>query len=371
MISVPFNAMYVARQEIAELTIYGVVATTFNAMVLYYMVGHPSDWLVKYSAWTAIVAIVPQILIAIRALIKYPECRLNRKYMISEERVRELARYSFARFWSDFSNMISAQGQSILVNKNMGVVYNASMTVASSVSGHSSTLAQALSGAFWPAIANKCGEGQYGDMMRMQELASRLGVVLVLVFALPLSIEVDEILRLWLVNPPPFSSILVIAILFRMLCLRMTDGYWMAILGSGNGVMRYSWTVGWAEVGLVIVSAVGFVFGCGMWSIVAGYMFSAFGCVFVRLWYGQRFLGIGVRQWCVNVAWPTFIILMIAGGMGIITRSLMSASVWRIVVVTTMVEIIFLKFVWNVMLNESERSRILMAVRDIKRKKVI
>ena len=370
MISVPFNAMYVARQEIAELTIYGVVATTFNALVLYYMVGHPSDWLVKYSAWTAFVAVVPQILIAIRALIKYPECQFNLNYFFSKERVNALARYSFARFWSDFSNMISVQGQSILVNKNLGVVYNASMTVAASVSGHSTTLANALSGAFWPAIANKCGEEKHGDMMSMQELASRLGVVLVLVFALPLSIEVEEVLRLWLVNPPPFSSMLVIVILFRMACLRMTDGYWMAILGSGKGVLRYSWTVGWAEVGLVIVSAVGFVLGCGMWSIVAGYVFSAFGCVFVRLWYGRRFLGIGIRQWCLNVAWPTFIILLLAGGIGLITRSLMSASVWRIITVTIISEIIFLALVWRIMLKESERGRILIAIKNFKIRKV-
>lgn len=37
MMNVPFRAMYGAKQEIAELTLYGFATTTFNALFLYYI----------------------------------------------------------------------------------------------------------------------------------------------------------------------------------------------------------------------------------------------------------------------------------------------------------------------------------------------
>ena len=370
MMSVPFNAMYTAKQEIAELTVYGVVSTTLNAIVLCYMASHPGIWLVKYSAWAAIIAVGPQAIITYRAFRKYPECKFVGKFLFNINRLKGLVRFCAARFWSDFSNMISAQGQAILVNRNMGLEYNASMTVASSVAAHTMTLANSLSGAFWPAIANKCGEANREEAMKLQEMASRLGAILVLIFALPLSIEIEEVLRLWLVTPPPFAGVLVVAILFRMACLRMTDGYWMAILGFGKGVVRYSWTVGWAEIGLVAVAAIGFLCGCGMWSIVGGYLFSAAGCVIVRLWYGRSMLDIGIRQWLSNVAMPIFGISVIVVVAGLVVKSAMNPSILRVILTTTACETVFIPLVWKGVLRKPERLHIMSAARNLWRRAV-
>ena len=73
MLNVPFQAMYTAKQEIAELTIYSFARTTLNVCILYYMVSHPADWLSRYAGLMALLGIVPQVIIGIRAFIKYPE----------------------------------------------------------------------------------------------------------------------------------------------------------------------------------------------------------------------------------------------------------------------------------------------------------
>ena len=60
MVSVPFGAMYGAKQYIAELTVYGFVCTTLNIIVLGYMVTHPGDWLVKYAFWLRMMVDAPR-----------------------------------------------------------------------------------------------------------------------------------------------------------------------------------------------------------------------------------------------------------------------------------------------------------------------
>lgn len=355
MFTVPFQAMYTAKQEIAELTVYGVVATTFNAIFLYYMVSHPGFWLVKYSMWAAFVSVAPHLIIAVRAVVKYPECKFRVKYLYDKGRITSLAKYAVARFWSDFSSMLSVQGQSLLVNKFMGVNYNAAMSIGSRVAGQALTLANSLSGAFWPAIANKCGENRPEEARMFSGVACRMGAVLVLVFALPLCVEIDEVLKLWLITPPDFSGWIVIAVLFRMCFLRMTDGYWMMILGTGKGVMAYSWTIGWAEIGLLLVSWICFICGFNMWSIVAGYVFSTVTCVVVRLIYGRILLSMSVRHWILNVLLPTGVVASLSVIVALCVRSMISPSLFRVVISTCLCEMIFLPSVWFFVLTPTER----------------
>ena len=80
MINVPFQAMYTAKQYIAELTIYGIAATTANVFFMYFMVTHPGDWLARYALWMCLVSVVPQIIICLRATKVFPECQFRLSY---------------------------------------------------------------------------------------------------------------------------------------------------------------------------------------------------------------------------------------------------------------------------------------------------
>ena len=50
MFNVPFQAMYTAKQEIAELTIYSFATTTLNAIFVCYMASNPGYWLLTTGA---------------------------------------------------------------------------------------------------------------------------------------------------------------------------------------------------------------------------------------------------------------------------------------------------------------------------------
>ena len=67
-------------------------------------------------------------------------------------------------------------------------------------------------------------------------MTCRFGSLLVLVFALPLALEIDEVMRLWLKAPPPCASPICLAILLTMVLERISEGYWMAVLSIGRGV---------------------------------------------------------------------------------------------------------------------------------------
>ena len=355
MVNVPFQAMYTAKQEIAELTIYGFVTSTMNALFLYYMISNPDVWLVKFVAWTCLLTITPQVIIGIRAVIKYPECRFRMNYMVCVYRIREICKYAYARFVANLATTMSTQAKAILVNKYMGPDYNASMTVGTSLSYHSMTLSTALSGAMWPAIANKAGEGDAEAVKALSFVVCRIGAVLVLVFGLPLFLEINEVLRLWLKNPPPFAGEVCCAIIITVVLQKMTDGYWMAILGFGEGVVYYSHRSCFGGFILIGLSWLLFALGWGMWSIVIGIVSMGLMLVFVRLYTGRILVNFSPLYWSKSVFLPIFLTSAATCLIGMLPRACMSASLMRVIVTAAICEAVFIPLVWFTVLNEAER----------------
>ena len=355
MFNVPFRAMYTAKQEIAELTIYSFATTTLNAFFLYYMISHPGFWLVRYAGWMCFVGVAPQLIIAIRALFKYQECRFVRAYLWSADRYMQLLRFVIAQFWSNFSSIFSSQGQAILVNKYMGATYNASMSIGNTVASQALTLSSSLDGAFWPAITNKTGERDEEGVRKLCYMSMRISTVLVLVFAIPLSLEIKEVLRLWLVTPPDFSAEICLIVLARAVLERMTMAYATAIYGYGNGVMRYSWSVGWAGISTVMVSWLFFALGFRMWSIVIGLAFSKLVTVGVRLYLGRILIRFGFWYWVRAVFFPIVIVVSFVLACGIFVRMFMDESFCRIIVTTIVCEVAFLPACWFLVFSKTEK----------------
>lgn len=366
MFCVPFQAMYTAKQEIAELTVYGFITSTLNFLFYFYISEHPGFWLTKYAAWTCAVSVVPQLLIAIRAMQKYSECRFVPSYLLCSSRLKELARYTVARFWASISGVVGAQGQSILVNKYMGPVFNASMTIGNAVAGQAVSFSGALSAAFWPAIANKVGEGDPEKVRWLSFFTCRMGAICVLAFAIPLALELDNVLQLWLVNPPPFADVICAVVLVRAVFEKMTEGYELAIFSTGNGVMKYSWLAGWAGFSTAAVAWGCFVAGLGMWSVCVGLVCSKIITVLVRLSLGSSLVGLHISEWVRKSFVPLMKISLACLAVGIVPRFLIETSIWRVCLTTGICEVVFIYLVWSRVFEPRERDAIVLRIRAFK-----
>jgi len=354
MISVPFNAMYGAKQDIAELTIYSIVTTTLNAFFLYYMITHPGDWLSRFAGWTCFIAVTPLLIQMVRAFYKYPECRYVRKYLWDPERLGQIAKFGTARFWTMFSALICGQGDSILVNKFLGPVYNGSVNIGNSVASHASTLSLSISGAFWPAIANLAGAGEKDKVDAMVFRLCRIGSLLILVFAIPLVIEIDPILILWLKDPPPSVAPLCVVAIADSVLERMSEGLYMPIMAFGKGVGRYSWVIGWAGFTRLAVALTLFLSGVGIVAVCASIIIGRIVVVIVRLRLSRELAGLSVWKWINTVLYPISLLAAATYGVGCLCRFL-SPSIVRIVLTTVVCEMIFLPLAYFIILNAAER----------------
>lgn len=355
MIAVPFDAMYNAKQYIAELTIYTFVTTTLNAFFLYYMVTHPAVWLVKFALWTCLLGIAPRVIIAMRAFLIFPECKVVPSYMINLGKIKEVAIYAFYRFFGALGILVSGQGLAILVNKLLGPARNAAMNVAATVSGHSNSLSSSFLSALSPAITNAYGAGNMDRVHRLSFVACRLTAVMVLIFVLPLLLESTEVFRLWLKNPPEGCATVCLGLLLALVLENICCGHYIAIFANGN--------IKWYQINclachiLVIPIAWWFMsIGMGLVGVATALVVKQLLVVIVRLYFGRRICGFSIRRWTRQILLPLIASSGVALALGFVSKLYLDASFLRVCATTVAVNMAFLPLAWFFIFDDNERN---------------
>ena len=363
MINVPFRAMYVAKQEIAELTIYSILQTLVNILVAYYMVAHPGDWLAKYAGIVCASSLLPQLCICLRAFLTFPECKISFATNY-RGRLRELGNFVLYRFWGAGASILQNQGVSILTNKYIGPIGNAAMTVGNTVASQTVTLSNAMSVAIGPAIYNAFGEGARNRVTSLALQASKIGTVLYLFVVLPAAVEVDYLMCLWLVNPPQYATAICLCVMCAYLTERMTDGQINVIYATGQikgfqQVLCFSCLGGFLLAWLFLFVGWGIV-GVGMSILCFKLIIMIMRCIFAR-----RIYALAIRPWFFRLLLPTIVtsICCFVANLGL--RFVMAEGMLRLLVSCVVVELIFLMCSYLFILDVNDKRFI--AERIIKR----
>ena len=364
MVNVPFQAMYTAKQYIAELTVYSIVATTANVFFMYFMATHPGDWLANYALWMCLVAIVPQMIICLRALKVFPECRFKFSYAWNRDRVSKLASFAFWQAFGGLGATLRSQGIQILVNKYFGPAFNASMSIANQVAAQSQTLSGAMQGAFAPAITTACGAEKYKEMRALAYRASKLGMLLGLIFVLPLALELKTVLALWLVNPPPCVAPLCMCILIMMMIDKSASGHMLAVAAKGK-IAAYQTFLGGS---LILTLPLAWLLVAYKWGFVAiGYamIVTMTICAWGRVWFARKLVGMSARYWIFHIMLPICCLALIVAVISSSTRLVLTAGVFRVCITTILCEGVLLPLAWFLLLDDAERQYVVSRLRHV------
>lgn len=364
MINVPFMAMFTAKQYIAELTIYSMATTIMNIIFAYFMATHPGEWLIKYALWMCVMSVIPQIIICIRANYIFEECKIIWKYLGNILYLKKLGFYAGWQFLGTFVGILRIQGISLLINKVFGPKVNSSMHIANQVNSGTSTLASALLTAFSPAITTACGAKDYKRMTTLAFEACKFSTLLALIFILPVSLELPEVIRIWLKNPPQFTVGLCYLMLTYYICDVWTTGNMIVVNASGK-IKQYQITLSAISIftlpaAILAVYLGGNVYSVGIILVLAIILNSA-----GRIYFAQKLLNMSAIRWIKEIMIPILFLIVVCGTIGWLPHLWMQTGIIRIIVTTIIVELVLFPFTWFVVLTLEEKQFISSKIKNI------
>lgn len=362
MLNVPFQSMYTAKQYIAELTVYSYITTVANVVLLYHMVSHPGIWMCRYGMWACLLSVVPQIIIAIRAVCVFPECKFMPKYMFNMTAIRKLGGFACWQMIGIFSGIMRNQGMAILIAKAFGPRVNAAMAVGNSVNGHANNLAGAMMGAFSPAITSAFGAHELDRMRMLVFSACKFGTFLSMIFVVPLLAEMNMVLKLWLKDPPAYSAGFAALFLVIHLIENMTWGHMIAVNATGR-IAAYQIIMGSVSLMALPLAIIWVCCGGGAYVIAYAIAITVFAYTFVRVVLARRIVGLPILGWMRKVVAPTLIMFAMGMLAAWTPRAWLGVGLKRMIASVVCAEGVLLPFAWFVLLSAEERGRVIGTLR--------
>lgn len=364
MIAVPFSAMFTAKQYIAELTIYNIVSLLVQFAFVFYMHLTPGDWFEKYSLALCLVGVGLQGIISVRAYLIFPECRCKCAYLYDPERLKKIWSYVGWQTFGGLGYICRVQGLAIIVNKGFGPAMNSAYSVGNTLSMEAAALSGALNQAFGPAITTSCGERDLANMRALSNRANKFGTLLTAIFAIPLFIEVNEVLVLWLKNPPEWTNLITQVMLAVILIEKMSLGQVAAINATGN-IAKFQAIHGMTFGSALPLAAIFVWLGGGIGAVLAALVVTMAIAVLCDVWVARVHTGLSAKLWIKEILAPLSIAIAVTFAIAYVPKLFMAESFARLVATTTVSSLTLVGMAWALVLDKSEKEVMVQQIRKI------
>ena len=303
MVTIPYVSMYRARQLITELSIWGVVQSTLVFLGAFYLMYVDSDRLVAYAILMTFIPSAIAILQSLRARRHFPQCKIVASYMFDWTYMSKLVSFASFEFFSCGGAIVREQGTAFLINRHFGPTVNAAWSISAQVSGQTTALSSAMIGAITPELTTASGAGDYARVKSLVFSTCKFGTLLILLFAIPLILEIHEILHLWLIEPPEYTATICRCILIALMCHKLGWGHHMAVLADGR-VAGMQLMVGFVSASSVLLVLWAICKGFGVAGIGGSFIICYVVLTLVRVFWARMLLRVSVVYWASRIVLP-------------------------------------------------------------------
>lgn len=339
-VGIPFGALFTAYQRFGDLAVFGIVQSVFAFGCAYWLLSYPGDRLVCYGAYMAVGVVGVQMIQAIRARSVFDACRFGAVLGASPKKLRDVCSFAGWNALGGGGYLMAMHGSAFATNRLFGSVANAAYGVAQQVQCHTESLAEALIAAFTPAVAERRGAGDRAEMMRLAQQAGLGGAVLLALFALPLALEMQPVLKIWLEAPPAGTAEICTLMLCASVMNKLTMGQQLALAADGR-ISGWQTTSGMVQLLAVPLTVVLAFSVRSISSAAVAYVIVMLGCVASNLHFGRCLVGMDVRDWMRGTLAPFLLVTVLAAGVGLLPRIWLDAGFARIVVTSALTSVVY------------------------------
>ena len=295
LISIPYSACIIAHERMSAFAYVSILDAVLRLLVCYLIVISPFDRLISYSVLLVIVALIIRLIYGIYCSRNFEECR----YKFNRDRglLKQMGGFAGWTFITNGCWMFNTQGVNLLINIFFGVTFNAARGIATQVDGAIQQFVNNFTTAVNPQITKYYAAGHKNELFTLVCRGARFSYFLLLIFALPVMLEAEYILELWLKTVPEYSvTFLRLSIIGSMVNMIGNTGT-TACMATGN-VKRYS----------IVVSAVGvLVFPLTWIAFKSGFPAESTYIIFIAVYIGVEVCRLYMMKWLLGFSPMLFV----------------------------------------------------------------
>ena len=279
--SVPYTSAIIAHERMSAFAYLGILNITLRLVVVYALYVSCFDKLMTYSVLTLSVSILMCLIDYIYCRRNFVECAFRIIY--DKSLLKKMLSFAGWSFLGNGAYLLNTQGVNILMNMFFGVAVNAARGVAGQVDGAVQSFVANFTTAMNPQIIKSYAAGDLNYMHTLVCRGAKYSYFMTFFFAVPLVLEAQQVLSIWLVEVPEHAVMFVRLTLLSSLAVVVANTLFTAQLATGK-IKKYQITVTLFGIWVLPLSYLFFKLGFPPEIAYIVYFAIYFGLIFVRIY---------------------------------------------------------------------------------------
>ena len=361
LMSVPQMGAITAHEKMSAYAYIGMLDGFLRLGAAIAISRSASDRLVLYSALMTAAVLIVRSAYGIYCRCNIPECRY--KPVMDLVLIKEMFSFAGWNFIGVSAGVLRDQGGKILINIFTGPAVNAARGVAMQLNGAVQGFVSNFMTAVNPQITKSYASGDKDYMFYLISKSSRMSYYLLLILALPVLLNTEYVLGLWLKDIPAHSVLFVQLFLIFTLSESLSYPLITAQLATGR-IRNYPLLVGGLQLLNIPVSYVLLKYGAVPEITVMVAIVISQICLFARLIMLKRMIGLPVNAFMKKVYLNVVVTTLLALPVSVAAVYILPDTFWGFVSCAAVSVGNALLSVWMYGLSVSERHEIVEIVKS-------
>ena len=356
LISVPYNAAIIAHEKMDAYAYISILEVLLTLGVVYLLVISPIDKLIAYSILLFFVKLLIRFIYGIYCGRNFEECKYH--LVFEKSILKEMSGFAGWNFFGNAAYLFNTQGVNMLMNIFFGVAVNAARGVAAQVDAAVKMFVGNFMTAVNPQITKSYASGDLSYMHMLIYRSSKLSGYLLLYFAIPVLLEADEILYLWLKNVPDYTAVFLKILIVTSFFDTVFSSPMVTAVNATGKIKKYQIIM--TLVGCLVfpVSWIVFKMGGSAWTTYVVYGIIYFVLVFIRLFLLRGLINLDPFDFIKKVMLPYIPVVCLSVVAPLLSTILLEQNVLRLLVTCIVSVVSTTTIVYTLGLTKSERALI-------------
>ena len=362
IMQVPYSSAAVAHEHMGFYALINVLDTALKLAIAIAIPFFAADKLIVYGFLILLISVINWILYYLYAKSKFKEIKLCKGFNSSQ--FKEMLSFSGWNLFGSFSGVIKEQGINMILNLFFGPVVNAARGIAYQVNGAMMAFVANINTASRPQLTQSYASGDLNRSIHIMYSMSKIGLIVMALFAVPIVLEIDYILKIWLDTEIPQHTntfVQLVVINSIVLCLNPP----VSFLVHATGKMRKYQVVS-SLFSLLVIPVSYYALKQGMTPETVFIIMIIFTvlCQAICVRILNQLIDFSVNDYLKRVILPFFVFLILIPILPVIPHLLMNESFVRLVVVCVISFLATGIVGYYVVLNAEERNKVVLFIKN-------
>lgn len=319
IINVPYDALLNAHENMLYYALIGILESIIKLGIALLCLVYDGDRLLLYCFLMSILPLVTFTGMRIYCHRHYSECVIALRKYWDNKIVKSIFKFCSWNLLTAITYMFTNQGLSVVLNHFFGAILNAAQGIANQVNGQLSSLANNLMKAVNPIIVKRTANSSSDQISTVTYSSAKLSTLLILLFAVPVSIKCKYILSIWLEIVPDWTVIFCQFQLIQTVIVQIASPLSTVIYGVGN-IKYYAIWKSIMNIIPLVISIITFSIGWEpYWLYIPLIIFMGFGGNWVIIYYCNKNCGLSISKFMKEAVLPIVKISVVMVVFGYIT----------------------------------------------------